>query len=62
MDRITSSALVCSITVARLPRGARHPLPQEAVRTNGRREAIKFRWEDSAGRVNEIYHEVLSTA
>jgi glycosyltransferase involved in cell wall biosynthesis len=40
----------------------RHPPLQEALRTNGRREAARFRWEDSAARVNEIYHEVVNAA
>ncbi len=40
----------------------RHPPLQEMLRTNGRREALKFRWEDSAGRVGEIYHSVLNVA
>jgi glycosyltransferase involved in cell wall biosynthesis len=40
----------------------RHPPLQETLRTNGRREALRFRWEDSAARVNDIYHKVLSAA
>jgi glycogen(starch) synthase len=40
----------------------RHPPLQEALRTNGHMEALKFRWEDSAGRVNEIYHKVPNAA
>jgi glycogen(starch) synthase len=40
----------------------RHPPLQEALRTNGRREALRFRWEDSAARVNDIYHRVLQVA
>jgi glycosyltransferase involved in cell wall biosynthesis len=35
---------------------------QEMLRANGRREARKFRWEDSAAKVNEIYHRVLNVA
>jgi len=40
----------------------RHPPLQEALRVNGRREAVRFRWEDSAARVNAIYHKVLNVA
>jgi glycosyltransferase involved in cell wall biosynthesis len=40
----------------------RYPPLQESLRRNGRREAIKFRWEDSAARVNDIYHRVLNVA
>ena len=40
----------------------RHPPLQETLRTNGRQEALRFRWEDSAARVNEIYHRVLHVA
>jgi glycosyltransferase involved in cell wall biosynthesis len=40
----------------------RHPPLQETLRTNGRREALRFRWEDSAARVNEVYHRVLNVA
>jgi glycosyltransferase involved in cell wall biosynthesis len=38
----------------------RHPPPQETLRANGRKEALRFRWEDSAARVNEVYHRVLN--
>jgi glycosyltransferase involved in cell wall biosynthesis len=38
----------------------RHPPLQEALRANGRKEALRFRWEDSAARVNEVYHRVLN--
>jgi len=40
----------------------RHPPLQETLRANGHREALKFRWEDSAARVNNIYHTVLNVA
>jgi glycogen(starch) synthase len=40
----------------------RRPPLQEMLRTNGRQEASRFRWEDSAARVNEIYHRVLNVA
>jgi len=40
----------------------RHPPLQETLRTNGRQEALRFRWEDSAARVNDIYHRVLQVA
>ncbi len=40
----------------------RHPPLQETLRTNGRQEALRFRWEDSAARVNEVYHRVLNVA
>jgi len=40
----------------------RHPPLQEALRVNGRREAVRFRWEDSAARVHEIYRRVLNVA
>jgi len=40
----------------------RHPPLQETLRTNGRKEALRFRWEDSAARVSEVYHRVLNVA
>jgi glycogen(starch) synthase len=40
----------------------RRPPLQEMLRVNGRREALRFRWEDSAARVNEIYRRVLNVA
>jgi glycosyltransferase involved in cell wall biosynthesis len=40
----------------------RHPPLQETLRTNGRKEALGFRWEDSAARVNEVYRRVLNVA
>jgi len=40
----------------------RHPPLQETLRANGRKEALRFRWEDSAARVNEVYHRVLNIA
>jgi glycosyltransferase involved in cell wall biosynthesis len=38
----------------------RHPPLQQELRTNGRREARRFRWEDSAVEVNKVYHKVLN--
>ncbi|MBN2133559.1 MAG: glycosyltransferase [Sedimentisphaerales bacterium] len=32
---------------------------QKTLRTEGRMEAFKFRWEDSALRINQIYHDLL---
>jgi glycogen(starch) synthase len=40
----------------------RHPPLQETLRANGHKEVLKFRWEDSAARVNDIYHRVLKVA
>jgi glycosyltransferase involved in cell wall biosynthesis len=40
----------------------RHPPLQETLRANGYKEVLKFRWEDSAARVNDIYHRVLKVA
>jgi glycogen(starch) synthase len=40
----------------------RHPQLQEALRVNGRHEALRFRWEDSAARVYEVYRRVLNVA
>ena len=40
----------------------RHPPLQETLRTNGHREILRFRWEDSAARVNNIYHRILKVA
>jgi glycosyltransferase involved in cell wall biosynthesis len=40
----------------------RHPSLQETLRTNGRKEALRFRWEDSAARVNAVYRRVLNVA
>ena len=40
----------------------RHPPLHQMLRTEGHREALKFRWEDSAARMNEIYHETLGVA
>lgn len=37
----------------------RHPPLQETLRVEGRKETFKFRWEDSAARMNEIYHDAL---
>jgi len=35
---------------------------QETLRTEGRMEAFKFRWEESALRIDEIYHDLLQRA
>jgi glycogen synthase len=40
----------------------RHPPLQETLRTNGRKEALRFRWEDSAARVHEVYRRALNVA
>ncbi|MBN1362887.1 MAG: glycosyltransferase family 4 protein [Sedimentisphaerales bacterium] len=40
----------------------RHPPLHEMLRVEGRKEAFRFRWEDSAARVNEIYHATLGVA
>ncbi|MEN6338293.1 MAG: glycosyltransferase family 4 protein [Phycisphaerales bacterium] len=40
----------------------RHPPLAEMLRTNGQAEARRFRWEDSAAKVNDIYRRVLSVA
>jgi glycosyltransferase involved in cell wall biosynthesis len=40
----------------------RHPPLQESLRVNGRKEALRFRWEDSAARVSEVYHKILNVA
>ncbi|MBN1507188.1 MAG: glycosyltransferase family 4 protein [Sedimentisphaerales bacterium] len=37
----------------------RYPPLQEMLRIEGRKEALRFRWEDAAARVNEIYHKAL---
>ena len=62
MDGMTWFLLICSTTMAGLPYGAGHPLPPEALGTNGRKEAFGFRWEDSAARVNDVCHKALNTA
>ncbi|OHB66309.1 MAG: hypothetical protein A2Y77_06630 [Planctomycetes bacterium RBG_13_62_9] len=38
----------------------RYPPLQEMLRLEGRKEALRFRWEDSAARVSDIYQHVLS--
>jgi len=38
----------------------RHPALHATLRDEGAREIDKFRWEDSAGRVRQIYHQVLA--
>lgn len=40
----------------------RHPPLGDLLRINGRKEALRFRWEDSAARVNDIYRRVLNVA
>ncbi len=40
----------------------RHPPLGDLLRINGRREALQFRWEDSAAKVDAIYHRVLHVA
>jgi len=40
----------------------RHPPLSDMLRVNGRREALRFRWEDSAAKVNDIYRRVLNVA
>jgi glycogen synthase len=40
----------------------RHPPLQETLRVNGRSEALRFRWEDSAARVHDVYRRVLNVA
>ena len=40
----------------------RHSPLQEVLRSEGHKEALRFRWEDSAVRINEIYHNVLQVA
>ena len=40
----------------------RYPPLQETLRANGHKEVLKFRWEDSAAKVNDIYHRVLNVA
>ncbi|UCD49804.1 MAG: glycosyltransferase family 4 protein [Phycisphaerales bacterium] len=40
----------------------RHPPLQELLRAEGHKEAFKFRWEDSAACMNEIYHKTLGLA
>jgi len=38
----------------------KRPPLQKALRDNGSREAYKFRWEDSASRINDIYEKSLN--
>ena len=40
----------------------RHPPLGDLLRRNGRQEALRFRWEDSAARVDNIYRRVLHVA
>jgi len=37
----------------------RYPPLQETLRVEGHQETFRFRWEDSAARMNEIYHDAL---
>lgn len=39
-----------------------HPPLGQVLRSEGRREVLRFRWEDSAARMNEIYRQTLSVA
>ena len=32
---------------------------QQTLAAEGRKEVFKFRWEDSAARVNDVYHQAL---
>ena len=38
----------------------RYPPLQEMLRREGRKEALRFRWEDSAAKVREIYQAALT--
>jgi glycosyltransferase involved in cell wall biosynthesis len=40
----------------------KHPQLSEMLRENGRAEAGRFRWEDSAAKVNKIYRHLLACA
>lgn len=40
----------------------RYPPLQEMLRNEGLKETYRFRWEDSAARMNEIYHATLGVA
>jgi glycosyltransferase involved in cell wall biosynthesis len=40
----------------------RHPPLAQVLRTNGRREALRFRWEDAAAKVHEVYQRALHVA
>ena len=62
MDGMTWLFLVCSITVAWLPRGAGQPPLQETLRANSHKEAPAFCRKDSAARVNDTYHKALNAA
>jgi glycogen synthase len=35
---------------------------RETLQSEGRKEAYRFRWEDSAAKVNEVYHQALGVA
>jgi len=39
----------------------RHPALHATLRDEGTREINKFRWEDSAGRISQIYRDVLAS-
>jgi glycogen(starch) synthase len=38
----------------------KHPPLSETLRENGRAEVERFRWEDSAAKVNKIYKQLLA--
>jgi glycogen(starch) synthase len=40
----------------------RYPPLHDMLCAEGRKEALRFRWEDSAARVSEIYHKALNVA
>jgi glycogen synthase len=40
----------------------RHPPLGNELRLNGRREALRFRWEDSAAKVSQVYQHALQVA
>jgi glycosyltransferase involved in cell wall biosynthesis len=40
----------------------RYSALHETLRSEGRKEAFRFRWEDSAAKVSEVYHQALGVA
>ena len=40
----------------------RYPPLQEMLRVEGRKEALRFRWEDSAAQVSEVYNKAMGIA
>jgi glycosyltransferase involved in cell wall biosynthesis len=40
----------------------KHPPLGETLRENGRAEVERFRWENSAAKVNRIYKQLLACA